>query len=259
MVTADEMARSPMTPLAPMANAVGLRQRLFLYYQKGVARRAGIKRSGHIGMPSGRGSSPGPPRGRNLRSLWTVTSARTTRKCSSRSVACKSGLALPVFQYRAAVSGRVISDAMYRNWVQPVECPPIGTTLGGDTASLGTAAPLAHRPSATSRRFLKYSKIRYTLMPYILHDSPRRPPEPACQWPTMVIDYQTSATGYSTICSTCGANLVMPSPRYNGAVQNVWLPPARPGTNFWSTKTWFEHTQGLRLQDGENHHVRQGG
>ncbi|WP_305790237.1 TIM-barrel domain-containing protein [Symbioplanes lichenis] len=137
--------------------------------------------------------------------------------------------------------GGVISGGLYRNWVaawsslSPVWRPH----SNGDTGTLGPAAsrwPI-DQGAAEQADFLKYSRVRYTLMPYIYSIARTASTTGLPMARAMVIEHQHNPLAYShDLQYMWGPSiLVMPvTTDTAGAVQRVWLPAGDTWYNFWS-------------------------
>ncbi|MFI6094814.1 TIM-barrel domain-containing protein [Lentzea sp. NPDC051213] len=220
-----------------------LRNAYYLYLQKGVAQEGWDPRIGNAKRPwiFSRGATAGMQR---YGHLWTgdIASDYTEMQQQIRGMQA-SGLG--GFPYSnvdgGGFRGGIVSGAFYRNWVagwssvSPIWRPH----SGADTGSLGAAAsrwPI-DKSAAEQADFLKYSRIRYTLLPYIYtiaHEA-HRTGMPMAR--AMVIDHQHNSNAYShDLQYMWGPSvLVMPvTTDTNGAVQNVWLPAGDTWYDFWS-------------------------
>ncbi|MBL7260018.1 TIM-barrel domain-containing protein [Paractinoplanes lichenicola] len=137
--------------------------------------------------------------------------------------------------------GAVLSSGMYRNWVaawssvSPVWRPH----SNGNTDVQGPAGsrwPI-DQGGTEQADFLKYSKVRYTLMPYVYTVARQASATGMPMARAMVIDYQDRAMAYShDLQYMWGPSIiVMPvTTDTGGATQNVWLPAGDTWYNFWS-------------------------
>ncbi|MBM2618663.1 DUF5110 domain-containing protein [Actinoplanes sp. LDG1-06] len=137
--------------------------------------------------------------------------------------------------------GAVLSSGMYRNWVaawssvSPVWRPH----SNGDTGVQGPTAsrwPIDQGP-AEQADFLKYSRVRYTLIPYIYTVAHLAHATGVPMARAMVVDYQDRGMAYShDLQYMWGPSIiVMPvTTDTGGTVQNVWLPAGDTWYNFWS-------------------------
>ena len=244
----DEMGPIPYNALAANGQRWSeLRNAFFLYYQKGVGQEGwDPNTSGHIGNAKRpwaftRGATAGQQR---YGHLWTgdIGSDYSEMQQQIRGMQ-NSGLGgFPYANIDAGgFQGGIISDAMYRNWVSAwSSMSPIWRPhSSGDTAALGpTASRWPIDQSATEQAdFLKYGKMRYTLMPYIytIAHAAHLTGMPMAR--AMVIDYQNRSAAYShDLQYMWGPSIiVMPvTTDTSGAVQNVWLPAGDTWYNFWS-------------------------
>ena len=136
--------------------------------------------------------------------------------------------------------GFVLPDPFYQNWPAAWSSfSPIWRPHGrGNTTTYGKAAsrwPL-DQSAANQAVFMRYSKLRYTMMPYIYtiaHDA-HATGMPMSR--AMVIDYQNNSRAYShDLQYMWGPSmLVAPETNNGGVVQNIWLPAGDTWYNFWT-------------------------
>ncbi|MBL7253462.1 TIM-barrel domain-containing protein [Paractinoplanes lichenicola] len=138
-------------------------------------------------------------------------------------------------------NGNPIPPDMYRNWVAAWGAlSPIWRPHGyGDTATLGQRASRwpTDQPAAESNDFLRYGRLRYTLLPYVytIAHAARATGMPMAR--AMVVDHQDNPMAYSHDQQYMWGPsiLVMPvTTGTAGAVQPVWLPAGETWYNFWS-------------------------
>ncbi|MFD9700042.1 TIM-barrel domain-containing protein [Lentzea sp. NPDC059081] len=137
--------------------------------------------------------------------------------------------------------GGVISSGLYRNWVaawaslSPVWRPH----SNGDTAALGPAGsrwPI-DQGAAEQADFLKYSRLRYTLMPYVYTIAHIAHATGVPMARAMVVDHQGNAMAYShDLQYMWGPSIVvMPvTTDVDGEVQRIWLPAGETWYDFWT-------------------------
>ena len=254
----DEMGPIPYDALAANGQRWSeLRNAYILYYQQGVGQQGWDPNSaGHIGNAKRpwtftRGATAGQQR---YGHLWTgdIGSDYSEMQQQIRGMQ-NSGLG--GFPYcnidGGGFQGGVLSDGRYRNWVSAwSSVSPIWRPhSGGDTGALGlTASRWPIDQSATLQGdFLKYGKLRYTLLPYIytIAHTAHLTGMPMAR--AMVIDYQNNTNAYShDLQYMWGPSIiVMPvTTDTAGATQNVWLPAGDTWYNFWSdAKTVGSDTQ----------------
>jgi alpha-glucosidase (family GH31 glycosyl hydrolase) len=243
----DEMGPIPYDALAANGQRWSeLRNAYILHYQKGVGQEGWDPNAGgHIG---------------NAKRPWTFTRGATARQQRyghlwsgdigsdysemQQQIRGMQNAGLGGFPYAnidgGGFQGGVISDAIYRNWVaawssvSPIWRPH----SGGDTAALGVAAsrwPI-DQGATEQADFLKYSRLRYTLMPYIytIAHTAHLTGMPMAR--AMVIDYQNNGNAYiHDLQYMWGPSIiVMPvTTDTSGAVQSVWLPAGDTWYNFW--------------------------
>lgn len=211
----DEMGPIPYDALAANGQRWSeLRDAFFLYCQKGIGQEGwDPDAAGHIGRAKRpwtftRGATAGQQR---YGHLWTgdINSTYAEMREQIRGMLNAGMGGFPFANIDAGgFFGTVISDGLYRNWVaawasmSPVWRPH----SNGDTAAQGPAAsrwPIDQGP-ANRADFLKYARVRYTLMPYLQY-----------LWgPSIIVMPVTTDTG--------------------GAVPRVWLPAGDIWFNFWS-------------------------
>ncbi|WP_329050020.1 DUF5110 domain-containing protein [Amycolatopsis sp. NBC_01488] len=240
----DEMGTIPYNALTANGQRWSeLRNAFFLYYQKGVGQEGWDPNVGNAKRPwtFTRGATAGQQR---YGHLWTgdIGSDYSEMQQQIRGMQ-NSGLGgFPYSNIDAGgFQGGVISDTMYRNWVaawssvSPIWRPH----SGADTGALGTAAsrwPI-DQSAAEQADFLKYSKMRYTLLPYIytIAHTAHLTGMPMAR--AMVIDYQDRGNAYThDLQYMWGPSIiVMPvTTDTDGAVQNVWLPAGDTWYDVWS-------------------------
>jgi alpha-glucosidase (family GH31 glycosyl hydrolase) len=244
----DEMGPIPYNALAANGQRWSeLRNAYILYYQKGVGQEGwNPNTGGHIGNAKRpwtftRGATAGQQR---YGHLWTGDIGSDYSEMQQQ-IRGMLNAGLGGFPYcnidGGGFQGGVISDAIYRNWVaawsslSPIWRPH----SGGDTAALGAAAsrwPI-DQGAAEQADFLKYGRVRYSMMPYIYSIAHAAHVTGMPMARAMVIDYQNNSRAYShDLQYMWGPSiLVMPvTTDTSGAVQNVWLPADDTWYNFWS-------------------------
>ncbi|HEY0827826.1 MAG TPA: TIM-barrel domain-containing protein, partial [Bacilli bacterium] len=222
-----------------------LRNNYFLLALKGIGQDGwDPNTTGHIGHSKRpwtftRGATAGQQR---YGHLWTgdIDSSYSEMQMQIRGMQAAGLGGLPYANIDGGgFHGGVISDGMYRNWPAAWSSfSPIWRPHGaGDTSSLGAAAsrwPL-DQSSTEQADFLKYGKLRYTLMPYIYtiaHDA-HMTGMPMAR--AMVIDYQYNSKAYtSDLQYMWGPSMIVtPLTSDSSIVQNIWLPAGDTWYNFW--------------------------
>ena len=240
----DEMGTIPYNALAANGQRWSeLRNAFFLYYQKGVGQEGWDPHVGNAKRPwtFTRGATAGQQR---YGHLWTGDIGSNYAEMQQQ-IRGMQNSGLGGFPYSnidaGGFQGGVISDSMYRNWVAAwASVSPIWRPhSGGDTGTSGTTAsrwPIDQ--NATDQAdFLKYSRMRYALLPYVytIAHTAHLTGMPMAR--AMVIDYQNRSSAYShDLQYMWGPSIVvMPvTTDTDGAVQNVWLPAGETWYNFWS-------------------------
>ncbi|MEV7625363.1 TIM-barrel domain-containing protein [Actinoplanes sp. NPDC089786] len=138
-------------------------------------------------------------------------------------------------------NGNPIPPDMYRNWVAAWGAlSPIWRPHGyGDTLVLGRRASRwpTDQPAAESDDFLRYSRLRYTLLPYVytIAHAAHATGMPIAR--AMIIDHQYQPMAYSHDQQYLWGPsiLVMPvTTGVDGATQRVWLPGGETWYDFWT-------------------------
>ncbi|GID92097.1 TIM-barrel domain-containing protein [Amorphoplanes digitatis] len=137
--------------------------------------------------------------------------------------------------------GGIVSDGLYRNWVAAwASLSPIWRPhSNGNTATQGPSASRWPIDQGTANRteFLRYAKLRYSLMPYIYTIAHTAYATGVPMARAMVIDHQRNPMAYThDLQYMWGPSIVvMPvTTDAAGAVQRVWLPAGDTWYNFWS-------------------------
>ncbi|GIJ44416.1 hypothetical protein Val02_13020 [Virgisporangium aliadipatigenens] len=137
--------------------------------------------------------------------------------------------------------GPVITGDMYRNWVAAWGClSPIWRPHSDeDTATSGARASRwpTDQAAPESTEFLRYSRLRYTLLPYIYTVAHTAHATGVPMARAMIIDHQDRPWAYThDLQYMWGPSiLVMPvTTAVEGATQQVWLPAGETWYNFWS-------------------------
>jgi alpha-glucosidase (family GH31 glycosyl hydrolase) len=244
----DELGPIPYDALAANGQRWSeLRNAFFLYCQKGIGQEGwDPDAAGHIGRAKRpwtftRGATAGQQR---YGHLWTgdINSTYAEMREQIRGMLNAGMGGFPFANIDAGgFFGTVISDGLYRNWVaawasmSPVWRPH----SNGDTAAQGPAAsrwPIDQGP-ANRADFLKYARVRYTLMPYLYTIAHTAHATGVPMARAMVIDYQHNPMAYAhDLQYLWGPSIiVMPvTTDTGGAVQRVWLPAGDIWFNFWS-------------------------
>jgi alpha-D-xyloside xylohydrolase len=135
---------------------------------------------------------------------------------------------------------QTISTAMYRNWPAAwSSLSPIWRPHGqGSTSNAGITAsrwPLDHNATEQAD-FLKYSKLRYTMMPYIYTIGHNAYATGMPMAKAMVIDYQNNSNAYNhDLQYMWGPSMIVaPVVSDGGNIQNIWLPAGDTWYNFWT-------------------------
>ncbi|MCO8274026.1 carbohydrate-binding protein [Actinoplanes sp. TRM 88003] len=238
----DEMGPIPYGALAANGQRwAELRNAFFLYCQK-AAGQEGWDR-GRTGRPwiFTRGATAGQQR---YGHLWTgdINSTYAEMKEQIRGM---QNAGLGGFPFAnidgGGFFGAVLSNGMYRNWVaawsslSPVWRPH----SNGDTGAQGPAAsrwPI-DQGATEQADFMKYARVRYTLMPYIYTVARLAHATGVPMARAMVVEHQNNPMAYThDLQYMWGPSiLVMPvTTDTGGAVQNVWLPAGDTWYNFWS-------------------------
>ena len=243
----DEMANIPAT--ATTANGWKWSE-LANYYlfllQKGVGQEGwDPTTAGHIGNAKrpwnwARGATAG---GQRFGHMWTgdINSDYTEMQNQIRGMQVAG---LGGFPYANIDGGgyqaSTISTALYRNWpVAWSSFSPIWRPHGqGNTASSGATAsrwPLDHNATEQAD-FMKYGKLRYTMMPYIYTNALNAHATGMPMAKAMVIDYQNNSNAYNHDLQYMWGPSIIVAPVFSdgGAIQNIWLPAGDTWYNFWS-------------------------
>ncbi|WNV85601.1 TIM-barrel domain-containing protein [Umezawaea sp. Da 62-37] len=240
----DEMGPIPYNALAANGQRWSeLRNAFFYHCHKGIGQEGWDRAVGTTRRPSTftRGATAGQQRHGHL---WTgdIDSTYAEMREQIRGMQ-NSGLGgFPYSNIDAGgFFGGVLSGAFYRNWVAAwASTSPIWRPHStGDTAALGTAASRWPIDQGAAERadFLKYSKVRYTSMPYVYTIAHAAHATGMPMARAMVVDHQHNANAYShDLQYMWGPSIVvMPvTTDVDGAVQNVWLPAGETWYNFWS-------------------------
>ncbi|HEX6345002.1 TIM-barrel domain-containing protein [Umezawaea sp.] len=240
----DEMGPIPHNALAANGQRwAELRNAYFLHFQKGVGQEGWDRYVGTAKRPwtFTRGATAGQQR---YGHLWTGDIDSTYSEMREQ-IRGMQNAGLGGFPYSnidaGGFFGGVLSDALYRNWVAAwASTSPIWRPHStGDTAVLGRAAsrwPI-DQGAAVQADFLKYSRVRYTLLPYVYSIAHAAHATGMPMARAMVIDHQHNGNAYShDLQYMWGPSiLVMPvTTDVDGAVQNVWLPAGTTWYDFWS-------------------------
>ncbi|GLZ01756.1 hypothetical protein Acsp02_90070 [Actinoplanes sp. NBRC 103695] len=138
-------------------------------------------------------------------------------------------------------NGNPIPPDMYRNWVAAWGAlSPIWRPHGyGDALVLGQRASRwpTDQPAAESDDFLRYSRLRYTLLPYLYTIAHAAHATGMPMARAMVVDHQYNAMAYAHDQQYMWGPsvLVMPvTTGTDGATQRVWLPAGETWYDFWT-------------------------
>nr|WP_221382872.1 TIM-barrel domain-containing protein [Actinoplanes polyasparticus] len=240
----DELGPIPYAALA--ANGMRwseLRNAYFLYLAKAVGQEGWDRHIGPGRRPFifSRGATAGQQRHGHL---WTGDTQSTYGEMQQQ-IRGMLNAGLGGFPYAnvdgGGHNGNPIPPDMYRNWVAAWGAlSPIWRPHGyGDTATLGQRASRwpTDQPAAESSDFLRYGRLRYTLLPYVysIAHAARATGMPMAR--AMVVDHQDNPLAYAHDQQYLWGPsiLVMPvTTGVSGAVQPVWLPAGRTWYNFWS-------------------------
>lgn len=240
----DEMGPIPYAALAANGQRwAELRNAFFLYCQKAAGQEGWDAHVGRAKRPwiFTRGATAGQQR---YGHLWTgdINSTWTEMQEQIRGM---QNAGLGGFPYAnidaGGFFGAELSTAMYRNWVAAwASVSPIWRPhSNGDTGAQGPTAsrwPI-DQGALEQADFLRYSRVRYTLMPYVYTIAHLAHATGVPMARAMVIDHQNNAMAYShDLQYMWGPSIiVMPvTTDTAGAVQRVWLPAGDTWYNFWS-------------------------
>ena len=244
----DEMGPIPYAALTANGRRWSeLRNAYFLYLLKGVGQQGWDPATpGHVGRAKrpwifSRGATAGQQR---YGHLWTgdIDSTYDEMRMQIRGM---QNAGLGGFPYANVDAGgfhsSVLTGGMYRNWVAAfASVSPIWRPHSdGDT---GSAGPKASRwpidqDAAERDEFLRYSRVRYTLLPYIYTIAQAAHATGMPMVRAMVVDYQDNPMAYThDLQYLWGPSIiVMPvTTDTSGATQQVWLPAGDTWYNFWS-------------------------
>ncbi|GAA3479461.1 TIM-barrel domain-containing protein [Streptomyces yanii] len=226
-----------------------LRNAYFFYLHKGVGEEGwDPEAGGHVGRAKrpwnwSRGASAGQQR---YGHYWTgdINSTYDEMRMQIRGMQAAGLGGFPYANidgggYHPAANG-LISDFLYRNWpaawssLSPIWRPhgSANTTSAGRRASRW---PLDQGTDAQAD-FTKYSRLRYTLMPYIYTIAHQANSTGMPMARAMFIDYQDRATAYAhDLQYLWGPSLlVAPLTSDGGGSTQVWLPAGSTWYDFWN-------------------------
>ncbi|MEV4641338.1 TIM-barrel domain-containing protein [Actinoplanes sp. NPDC049548] len=224
-----------------------LRNAYFLYLHKGVGQEGWDPAApGHIGAARrpwtfSRGGTAGQQR---YGHLWTGDIESTYGEMRDQ-IRGMLNAGLGGFPYAnidgGGFHGGLISGPLYRNWVAAwSSLSPIWRPHSeGDTATLGPRAsrwPI-DQDAAERDEFLRYGKLRYTMLPYIYTIAHAAHATGMPMARAMVVDHQDNPMAYShDLQYLWGPSIiVMPvTSDADGTTQNVWLPAGHTWYDFWS-------------------------
>ncbi|MFD5826760.1 TIM-barrel domain-containing protein [Lentzea sp. NPDC060358] len=240
----DELGPIPYSALAANGQRWSeLRNAYFLYCQKGVGQEGWDRQVGRARRPwtFTRGATAGQQR---YGHLWTGDIESTYAEMKEQ-IRGMQNAGLGGFPYAnidaGGFFGGVVSSGLYRNWVaawaslSPVWRPH----SNGDTAALGPAGSRWPIDQGTAEQadFLRYSRLRYTFMPYVYTIAHIAHATGVPMARAMVVDHQSNAMAYThDLQYMWGPSiLVMPvTTDVPGEVQKVWLPAGETWYDFWT-------------------------
>jgi alpha-D-xyloside xylohydrolase len=242
----DEMSPIPFAAVAANGQRWSeLRNAYFLLAHKGIGQEGWDPTTGgHVGNAKrpwtfSRGATAGQQR---YGHMWTGD-IQSTYSEMMQQIRGMQAAGLGGFPYAnidgGGFMGGVLSDGLYRNWPAAWSSfSPIWRPHGSaNVTSAGIAAsrwPLDQN-AGSQAVFLKYAKLRYTLMPYIYTIAHEAHSSGMPMSRAMVIDYQGNTRAYShDLQYLWGPSMLIAPETSDGGVQNIWLPAGDSWYNFWT-------------------------
>ncbi|WP_051798550.1 TIM-barrel domain-containing protein [Catenuloplanes japonicus] len=137
--------------------------------------------------------------------------------------------------------GKVLPGDLYRNWVaawasmSPIWRPHSDGNVDND--GIRASRWPIDQDAAERDEFLRYARLRYTLLPYIYTIARQAHASGMPMARAMVIDHQDTPMAYAHDLQYMWGPSILAAPvttDVDGAVQNVWLPAGETWYNFWS-------------------------